>query len=494
MFCFRKTLIGETAITQQEQKPVPQREKREEGAPIDEGFIEQISANLNEPSWLKSYRLGALRHFAALPEEQSNLYSKYALDLRVDPATLGRKATAPLRHPTSATIEEVAQGIESTGAYYISTQSETIASKSVKGLESKGVVFCDLHEALEKHEPILRKIFENKAIKPEGDKYAALNTALFSTGWLVYVPKGTQLESPLRLRSYLNSERPFFSQTWIYAERDSSVSLLTESYGADLDTSASELVEAYVHDNSSVHFSNIENYSSQTTVLENKKAICHRDASITWTLAYFGGRSVRARLESIFQSDGASAEDVEVVFGNSTQRYDLVSDLTHVSQNTRGRILANSVLKDKSRSVFKGMIRIGKDAKNASAYLAGHAILLSPDAKSDAIPGLEILTNEVKATHSASVAQIDQDQIFYMMTRGLSEDEAKKFIVLGFLEPAISRVNSEELRDTIRDLVEAKWYGVTGLVKRRKKEVLFEEEAEANRPSKDIFEGHYKYR
>ena len=100
------------------------------------------------------------------------------------------------------------------------------------------------------------------------------------------------------------------------------------------------------------------------------------------------------------------------------------------------------MLKDKSKSVFKGMIRIGKDARNSSAYLAGHAILLSPDAKSDAIPGLEILTNEVKATHSASVAQIDQEQIFYMMTRGLSEDEAKKFIVLGFLEPAISRIHS----------------------------------------------------
>ena len=152
------------------------------------------------------------------------------------------------------------------------------------------------------------------------------------------------------------------------------------------------------------------------------------------------------------------------------------------------------MLKDSSRSVFKGMIRIGKDAKNANAYLAGHAILLSPNAKSDAIPGLEILTNDVKATHAASVAQIDADQIFYMMTRGLSEDEAKKFIVLGFLEPAISRIRSEELQDTMRDLVEAKWYGKKGLIKKRKKEVLFQEEAGTTTQVQDIFEGHYKYR
>ncbi len=168
---------------------------------------------------------------------------------------------------------------------------------------------------------------------------------------------------------------------------------------------------------------------------------------------------------------------MEVVLGNNSQKFDLVSDLSHVGKHTRGRILSNNVLMDKSDSVFKGMIRIGKEAKNSSAYLAGHAILLSPDARSDAIPGLEILTNDVKATHSASVSQIDEEQIFYMMSRGLSEDESKKLIVLGFLEPAISRINSEELRDTMRDLVEAKWYRQTGLIKRKKKEVLFEEES-----------------
>jgi Fe-S cluster assembly scaffold protein SufB len=120
--------------------------------------------------------------------------------------------------------------------------------------------------------------------------------------------------------------------------------------------------------------------------------------------------------------------------------------------------------------------------------------LLSPNAKSDAIPGLEILTNEVKATHSASVAQIDQDQIFYMMTRGIPEEEAKKFIVLGFLEPGISRIQSDELRDTMHDLIEAKWYRQKGLLQRQKKEVLFEEEAQDRSKPKDIFEGHYKYR
>jgi FeS assembly protein SufD len=459
---------------------------------IGEDYVEKISRSINEPSWLTKSRLDALRTYYLLPEEQSNLYTKYALNLGADLQSLGERADTEgvsLIPPLS----DIAEGMES-GYYYISTKRETIASKNIKELESKGIIFCDLHEAIEKHEKILNQIFQNRAIKPQEDKFAALNSAIFTVGWLVFVPKNVTLDTPLRLRSYLGTSNPNFSQIWIYAENGSEISLVTEDYGAEIPSVASEVVEVHLKDNASVHFSNIQSFSQKTTVLSNKKAICGRDARISWTLGYFGGKVERSRLESVFLKEGASAEDVEVVFGDNSQRFDLVSDLTHLAPSTKGRILSNGVLKDKAQSVFKGMIRIGKDAKGANAYLAGHAILLSPEAKSDAIPGLEIATNEVKATHSASVAQIDHDQIFYMMTRGLSEEEAKKFIVLGFIEPAVSRIGSEELRDTMRDVVESKWYGKTGLVKKQKKEILFAEESETSHPSKDIFEGHYKYR
>jgi FeS assembly protein SufD len=458
---------------------------------IGEDYVERFSESTNEPDWLTKFRLDSFKSYLKLPEEQSNLYTKYAPNLNVNLDSLGQKLHAK-PDEKSASLNEITEGIEK-GYYYVSTQTETIASKNIKELESKGLFFCDLNEAIEKHSDILRKIFEQKAIPPYSDKYASLNSALFNSAWLVYVPKGVEIIDPLRVRFYLNSIRPYFCQTWIYAERASSIALLTEDYGAQISGTASEIVEAYVKDGASVKYSNIQDYSEDTVVLANKKAICGKDGRITWVLGYFGSRAERSRLESIFEGEGASAEDIEVVFGDGYQRFDLVSDLSHVAGNSRGRIICNSVLKDNSRSIFKGMIRIGKEAKSSNAYLAGHAILLSPNAKSDAIPGLEILTNEVKATHSASVAQIDQEQIFYMMTRGLSEDEAKKFIVLGFLEPAISRIDSEELIDTIHGLIEAKWQGKKGLVKRMQKEVLFEEERPAAK-SKDIFEGHYKYR
>lgn len=459
---------------------------------VEESAVEALSQSLNEPTWLRQYRLDALAQFRVLPDEQSNLYTKYGLNLKLDFRELAKTGSVT-PHSSAQPIAEIASGIES-GQYYVSTQTETIASKNVRSLESKGVVFCDYHEALEKHEKILKTIFSDRAIKPKDDKYAALNSTLFSSAWLLYIPKHVRIEDPLRIRFYLNSLKPHFTQTWIYAEEDSEVSLLTENYGADIPSVASEVVEAYLLDGSTVSYSNIQDYSQQTTVFSNSKALCYKDAQVHWTLGYFGGRVHRSRSESIFVKDGAGAEDVEVVFGDNEQRFDLVSDLSHVGQSTKGRILSNSVLTDKAQSVFKGMIRIGKQAKNSNAYLAGHAILLSEDAKSDAIPGLEILTNDVKATHSASVSQIDDEQIFYIMTRGLTESEAKKFIVMGFLEPAIARIKSEELRDTMRDLIEAKWYKQGGMLKRTKREVLFEEDAQSQQQPRDIFEGHYKYR
>ncbi|MGI0081259.1 MAG: SufD family Fe-S cluster assembly protein, partial [Nitrososphaerales archaeon] len=248
----------------------------QQSASIGDEYIENLSETLNEPSWLRQFRLKAFRTYQTLPEEQSNLYTKYGLDLGADTETLRRKMDST-PNTSALPISEIASGMES-GHYYVSTQSETIASKNIRDLESKGVIFCDLHEALEKHEKILKLLFQDKAIKPEEDKFAALNSALFTVAWLAYLPKNLSLESPLRLRFYLNSIKPHFSQVWIYAEQGSEVTLLTEEYGAEVPGTVSDVVEAYIKDDASVHFSSIQNYSQETTVLTNKKALCEKDS------------------------------------------------------------------------------------------------------------------------------------------------------------------------------------------------------------------------
>jgi Fe-S cluster assembly scaffold protein SufB len=200
-------------------------------------------------------------------------------------------------------------------------------------------------------------------------------------------------------------------------------------------------------------------------------------------------------VESVLNGPGAAAEDVEIVFGSESARVDAVTDLTHRSTNTTGHVLARGVLRDSARTIFKGMIRIEEGAKNSNSYLAEHAMIFSKKARADAIPGLEIMTNEVKATHSGSVSQVDEEQIFYLMSRGLSQSEAQRMIIIGFLHPAVQRIPLRSVRAAIQYLIEEKWLGRGGQIPPSPEQLPeFEEEPEKESVSADLFERHYKYR
>ena len=171
----------------------------------------------------------------------------------------------------------------------------------------------------------------------------------------------------------------------------------------------------------------------------------------------------------------------------------MFSNLIHTGKNTTGRVLSNGVLKDKSNSIFKGMIKISEFAKYCNSFLSEHAMLLSKDAKAKAIPGLEIETNEVKATHSASVSQIEEDKIFYLMSRGLSDEDAKKMIAFGFFEPVIQKMLLDEMKVKVSHLLELKWQGREEEFLKHMND-LQSQDAAGTMEKADIFEGHYKYR
>jgi Fe-S cluster assembly protein SufB/Fe-S cluster assembly protein SufD len=201
----------------------------------------------------------------------------------------------------------------------------------------------------------------------------------------------------------------------------------------------------------------------------------------------------RYRTHYYLNGTGASVQDAEVVFGNNEQSFDLSANLIHQKPSTEGQVVQRSVLKNKSKSLFKGMIKIMETAPKSKSFLSGRSILLDKDAKSDAIPGLEILTNDVKATHSASVAQIDEEQIFYLGARCLDRSEAEKIIVEGFLEP-MSRVMSYQVRAWISYLIESKWQNRDLVIKSDEQLKSIVEVEEVRYKEADQLETHYKYR
>ena len=193
-------------------------------------------------------------------------------------------------------------------------------------------------------------------------------------------------------------------------------------------------------------------------VFQQRRAVIGEGADLRWALAQLGGRLVRSRVDNVLAGDRSTVEQVEIVFGAEEQLHDLTSYTRHVGRDTTGQLLSKGVLLDKARSYMKGLISIEKTAVGTDSFLGEFGMNLSKTARAVAIPSLEIDQPDCRrAAHSSSVGPIDEGQLFYLETRGIELDEARKFIVLGFLEPVVARVPLEEAQDRLRDALEAKW-------------------------------------
>ncbi len=462
-------------------------------------MVKELSGRLSEPNEIGHQRSTALDLFNKLPLEKSPLYTKYVdmiTGLRLDSIGLG----FPTRGESfpSEILHLVKSKEEPTLALQV--DSQMVRTEVHGSLEKEGIILTDIQSALSKYPDLVGPHF-SKAVPLEDDKFGALNGAFFTAGTFLYVPKGLAIKIPFRNIVLLKSRgTSSFSHNVIVAEENSKVTFQQEAYSKlnpDRQGPAlySEVTEVYLGESAEVNFASVQNFEEDVHSLVNRRSISGRDSRINWTVGHIGGGITRSRMDSVLSGQGATAEDVEVVFGAGEQRFDIVTDLTHEAPHTTGHVLARGVLRDSARSIFKGMIRIEAGAKNSNSYLAEHAMIMSKKARADAIPGLEINTNEVRATHSGSVSQIDEEQVFYIMARGLSQSEAQRLIIAGFLHPAVQRMPLRMVRAAIQYLIEEKWMGRKGQIPPRADSLPeFEEEPESESASADLFERHYKYR
>ncbi len=462
---------------------------------FDEDLVRSISAFLSEPSWLTSARVEAFRQFAALPPEKNPLYTKYvsAFNFQLDGFALSPgRAEIDFRtffgdHLMGKESDIILQGNE--------TQVHTELSPEVS---AKGVNLMSFHEALRQEEAKVRKLIEGRVVKSESDRFAAFVNAFFTGGVFVRVPSGVTLERPLRRMLLLDSPKTsIVEQTFVIAEEQSRLVFLEELYskGNPAPAFVASTTEVLARPSSHVDFSSIQLLDDQTTYVSNRGVQVANDARATLSSLSLGASLERSRTNFYLDGRGSLAEGFEIFFTDGKQKYDYETNLVHNSPDSTGSTQARGVLKGESQSIFKGMIKIVNTAKNSRSYLAHHAMILERTAKSDGVPSLEIDNNEVRATHSASVVQIDEEQLFYLMARGLPADEAKRTVVLGFFEPVLSRVPIEQTREGARFMIEGKWQGE----KRRlvDRETLLAETGELTpevKESEDIFERHYKYR
>jgi len=453
--------------------------------------IEEISAANNEPSWLKEYRKNSFSIYQELPAEVSPLYNKYSDANKMNP----EEVTFSLSSDSTVSDfvkDRMAELADNPNVVQIGTNIHKINLPSE--LKSKGLVICSIQDAIKDHPDKIKKSLE--LTDPKTDKYTALNNAFFNSGIFIYIPRGLVLEKTIHLISSLSMDQTStISRNVVIGEENCKASIVQELYApkATKQQAYLELLDVIVNQNAELDLITLQAMDQDAINFSTRKANIGRDGRMNWYLGLFGSLLSRYKIDNYLSGIGANVTDTEVVFGNKNQSFDITSNVIHVAPSTTGRVLEKSVLKDTSKSLFKGMIRIEKEAHHAESYLSGHSILLDKGAKSDSIPGLEIFTNDVKATHSASVAQIDDEHLFYLGTRCLNKSDAQKIIVEGFLEP-LSRKMSYQIRAWITYLIDSKWIGRELSIKSDEKLKELLEIEETRYRETDIFESHYKYR
>ncbi len=458
---------------------------------IDSNHIEKLSSSKKEPDWLKEYRQKSLSIYQELPLEVSPLYNKYTDARKLDPEQVSLSTNSDSALPDF--LKKRFTELENTNCIIQIGTNITRVNISDE-LKSKGVIVSSIDDALNNNYEQVKKAFE--ASNPKEDKFTALNNAAFNSGMFVYIPKNLILDEPIHILSTLSlDEISTISRNVIVADESSKANIVQELYAPKSSKQQAylELLNTNVAANAQLDITTLQMMDQSTVNFSTRRTDVAQDAKINWYLGLFGTLLSRYRIDYYLNGTGASANDSEVIFGNNDQSFDLQTNVNHENPATEGRVNEKSILKDKSKSLFKGMIRIKENAGKSQSFLSGRSILLDKNAKSDAIPGLEIFTNDVKATHSASVAQIDEEQIFYLNTRCLSRSEAERVIVEGFLEP-LSRKMSYQVRAWIAYLIESKWQGRELTINTDEELRKFVEVEETRYDENADIEQHYKYR
>ena len=458
---------------------------------IQNSLLDEISSSKNEPEWLKEYRKNSLNIYNELPAEVSPLYGKYTDAKRMDPTKVSLSTTSNSKLPDflSKRVEEVKKenGLIQVGTNVISTNLSD-------ELKSKGVIVSSIDDALKQHQELIEKTI--KSSNSNEDKYTALNNAAFNSGLFVYIPKNQIIDEPIHLFSCLSEDGlSTISRNIIIVEDNAKANIVQELYSPQNGQQQAylELLNTSIGANSSLDVTSLQMMDQSSINFSTRSSHLAQDSKINWYLGLFGAMLSRYRIDYNLNGTGAVATDSEVAFGNNEQSFDLNTIVNHNEQSTEARVVEKSILKNKSKSLFKGMIKINENAAHSNSFLSGRSILLDKDAKSDAIPGLEILTNDVKATHSASVAQMDEEQLFYLGTRCLSKPEAERIIVEGFLEP-MSRSMSHQVRAWIAYLIESKWEGKELSINNDEQLKALVEIEETRYNENAEIEQHYKYR
>jgi Fe-S cluster assembly scaffold protein SufB len=439
----------------------PRRAPNELTFVLDEAAV--VAHAVTEPDWLTADRRAAFDRYRTQPVESNQLYTTY-VDLRTaNLADVVPWDVAPTRGSASASAADLPDGAAGLAA---------IAEDRVEAIllddasRAAGVVLDTIDGIVARDDALARRLLADARSLPDDDKLAQLTRAGWNQGLVLHVPAGVRLERPIVLRWQAGEPgRALLTRTILDLAEGASASVVEELLPS-VTAGGREAAQALFTGSLEIHLAagaelavaSIQDFAAGTVAFQHRQAEIGEGATLRWALAQLGGRLVRSRVDNRLAGDRSSVEQVEIVFGADDQLFDLTSNTRHIGRDTTGNLLSKAALLDATRSYMKGLIIIEPTAIGTDSFLGEFGMNLSKQARAVAIPSLEIDQPDCRrAAHSSAVGPIDEAQLFYLESRGISPEDARKFIVLGFLEPVVARVPLAEAQDRLRELLEAKW-------------------------------------
>jgi Fe-S cluster assembly protein SufD len=326
-------------------------------------------------------------------------------------------------------------------------------------LFAKGVVLTSLRKAMDSHTELLEKHLATEALPPEAGKFEAMNAALWTDGILLYVPAGVRLDLPVRVTRWVSQEGvALFSRTLIVAEPGSQVSFVDEVLSRDMgeQTLVSNAVEVLAQDGAQVQYVSLQRLGRGAFYQSSQRTLAQRDSTLDTLNVSMGASVSRVDLNARLLGSGANSDMLGLYFGDDSQHFDHNTSQDHLAPNTSSDLLYKGALDESSRSVFRGVIRVHPHAQKTDAYQTNRNLLLSEHARADSLPNLEIQADDVKCSHGATVGQLDEESRFYLMSRGLSREQAERLVVMGFLGEVLSRLPLGGVVEKVTSVIESK--------------------------------------
>ncbi|HET7029599.1 MAG TPA: SufD family Fe-S cluster assembly protein [Candidatus Limnocylindrales bacterium] len=429
---------------------------------LDEADVARHGAT--EPDWLGADRRAAFERYASLPVETNQLYTTY-IDLRA--ADLAEVEPRRSRGTTAGTAGEALP--DGTAGLAAIREDRVVTLRLDASLADAGVILDTLDGLLARDPELARRLLADESSLPLDDKLAQMTRAGWNQGVVVHVPAGVRADRPIVIQWQAGEAgRASLTRTIVDLGAGASASIVEEltpslvaaepaDGGQSLFTGS---LEIHLAEGAELRVASIQDLAASTIAFQHRQAEIGEGASLQWALAQLGSRIVRSRVDNRLVGNRSTVEQVEIVFGSDDQIFDLTSYTRHIGRDTTGNLLSKAALLDATRSYMKGLIVIEPTAVGTDSFLGEFGMNLSKQARAVAIPSLEIDQPDCRrAAHSSSVGPIDETQLFYLESRGIPPAEARKFIVLGFLEPVVARVPLESAREQLRGLLEAKWDG-----------------------------------